>query len=52
MPIIHVKIICNSEVLKDWEDLPVEKETKIKEFFEDIAILYLSSDWWDADFEV
>ena len=48
MPIIHVKINYNSEVLKDWEGLPVEKETKIKDFFGDISFLYLSPDWWEA----
>ena len=35
MPIIHVKISHNSEILKDWEGLPVEKEMKIKDFFRD-----------------
>ena len=52
MPIIHVKISYNSEILKDWEGLPIEKETKIKDFFGNISILYLSPDWWEADFEV
>lgn len=52
MPIIHVRISHNSKVLKDWEGLPVEKETKIKDFFEDISVSYLSPDLWDADFEV
>jgi len=52
MPIIHVRVSYNSEILKDWEGLPVEKETKIKDFFEDISILYLSSNWWETDFEV
>ena len=32
--------------------MPVEKKTKIKDFFGDVSILYLSSEWWDADFEV
>ena len=52
MPIIHVKISYNSETLKDLEGLPVEKETKIKEFFGDTSISYLSPEWWEADFEV
>src|ERR1044072_7292958 len=52
MSIIHVKISYNSEILKDWEGLPVEKETKIKDFFGDISICHLSSNWWDTDFEV
>uniref|UniRef100_U9URW2 Uncharacterized protein n=1 Tax=Rhizophagus irregularis (strain DAOM 181602 / DAOM 197198 / MUCL 43194) TaxID=747089 RepID=U9URW2_RHIID len=32
MPIIHVRISYNSVTLKDWEGLPVEKETEIKDF--------------------
>ena len=40
----------SSKVLKDWEGLPVEKETKIKDFFENISVLYLTPDLWDADF--
>ena len=52
MPIIHVKISYDSKILKDWEGLPVEKETKIKDFFGDISIQYLSPDLWEADFEV
>ncbi|CAI2189083.1 18058_t:CDS:2, partial [Funneliformis geosporum] len=32
MPIIHDRIIHSSKVLKDWEGLPIEKETKIKDF--------------------
>jgi len=52
MPIIHVRISYNFNVLKDWEGLPVEKETKIKDFFEEISVSYLSPDMWDADFEV
>ena len=32
MPIIHVRISYNSVTLKDWEGLPVEKETKMKDF--------------------
>jgi hypothetical protein len=52
MPIIHVRVSYKSVILKDWEGLPVEKETKIKDFFGDISILYLSPDWWDAEFEV
>lgn len=52
MPIVHVKISYKSEILKDWEGLPVDKETKINDFFGDISILYLSSEWWDANFEV
>jgi hypothetical protein len=44
-----IRISYKFEILKDWEDLPVENETKIKDFFGDISILYLSSDWWDAD---
>ena len=51
MPIIHVRISHNSKVLKDWEGLPVEKETKIKDFFEDLSVSYLPSDLWDSDFE-
>ena len=34
MPIIHARISHSSKVLKDWEGLPVEKETKINFFFE------------------
>ena len=52
MPIIHVRISHNSKVLKDWEGLPVEKETKLKDFFGEISVLYLSPDFWDAGFEV
>ena len=52
MPIIHIKISYNSEILKDWKGLFIEKEMKIKDFFGNISILYLSSDWWEADFEV
>jgi len=52
MPIIHVRISHNSKVLKDWEGLPVEKETKIKDFFEDISVSCLSPDLWDSDFKV
>ncbi|CAB4390524.1 unnamed protein product [Rhizophagus irregularis] len=52
MPIIHVRISYNSVTLKDWEGLPVEKETKLKDFFNDIPISYLSSNFWGADFEV
>ncbi|CAB5392760.1 unnamed protein product [Rhizophagus irregularis] len=52
MPIIHVRISYNSVTLKDWEGLPVEKETKIKDFFNDISISCLSSNFWGADFEV
>ncbi|CAB4383374.1 unnamed protein product [Rhizophagus irregularis] len=52
MPIIHVRVSYKSVILKDWEGLPVEKETKIKDFFGNISILYLSPDWWDAEFEV
>jgi hypothetical protein len=53
MLIIHVRIISqNSKVLKDWKGLPVEKETKIKDFFEDILVSYLLPDLWNADFEV
>ena len=51
MPIIHVKISYKSEILKDWEGLPADKETKIKNFFGDISILYLSPEWRDANFE-
>ncbi|CAB5374111.1 unnamed protein product [Rhizophagus irregularis] len=46
MPIIHVQISYNSVTLKDWEGLPVEKETKIKDFFNDISISCLSSNFW------
>ena len=52
MPIIHVKISYKSEILKDWEDLPIGRETKIKVFFRDISILYLSSEWCNSNFEV
>ncbi|UZO11269.1 uncharacterized protein OCT59_002840 [Rhizophagus irregularis] len=52
MPIIHVRISYNSVTLKDWEGLPVEKEKKLKDFFNDISISYLSSNFWGADFEV
>ena len=52
MPIIHIQVNYNSEILKDWKGLPVKKEIKIKDFFEDISILYLSSNWWKTDFEV
>ncbi|GBB95624.1 hypothetical protein RclHR1_02580007 [Rhizophagus clarus] len=52
MPIIHVKISYKSEILKDWEVLPVGRETKIKVFFGDISILYLSSEWCNSNFEV
>jgi len=52
MPIIHVRISHNSKILKDWEGLPVGNETKIKDFFENILVSYLSPDLWDADFEV
>ena len=41
-PIIHVWISYNSEILKDWEGLPVEKETKIKDYFENKSVLYLT----------
>jgi hypothetical protein len=30
------------KVLKDWEGLPVEKETKIKDYFENKSVLYLT----------
>ena len=32
----------SSKVLKDWEGLPVEKETKIKDYFENKSVLYLT----------
>lgn len=51
MPIIHVKISYNSETLKDWEGLSIEKETKNKRIFWR-SISYLSPEWWEADFEV
>lgn len=47
-----MRVSYKSVILKDWEGLPVEKEIKIKDFFGDISILYLSPDWWDAEFEV
>ncbi|CAG8737708.1 7556_t:CDS:2, partial [Rhizophagus irregularis] len=40
MPIIHVRISYNSVTLKDWEGLPVEKETKMKDFSNDISFSY------------
>jgi hypothetical protein len=52
MSIIHIRTSHNFKVLKDWEGLPVEKETKIKDFFEDLSVSYLPSDLWDSDFEV
>ncbi|PKY57093.1 hypothetical protein RhiirA4_477924 [Rhizophagus irregularis] len=52
MPIIHVRISYNSVTLKDWEGLPVEKETKMKDFSNDISFSCLSSNFWEADFKL
>ena len=35
MPIIHVKRGCNSEILKDWKDLPIKKNENKRFFFGD-----------------
>ena len=37
-----VRVSHSSKVLKDWEGLPVEKETKIKDYFENKSVLYLT----------